>query len=71
MIRQAYQYCSYGSIYFADCSIQGCKPALVEGDVSEDLKKEASDRFVVGPIAEREFWSEERATMDIDRGPCL
>ena len=60
----------YGSIYFANDAFQGCHRALVEGTISEDLKEEVAERFVVGPAVERDFWSKERSTMDIDRGPC-
>lgn len=28
------------------------------------------ERFVIGPVADRDFWARERASMAIDRGPC-
>lgn len=28
-------------------------------------------RFSIGPVVGRDFWSKERAKMDIDRGPCM
>ena len=30
-----------------------------------------ADRFCVGPVATRPFWTEERREMSLDRGPCL
>lgn len=40
------------------------------GDVSPDLKRDAEARFTIGPLANREFWDEERASLAIDRGTC-
>jgi hypothetical protein len=48
----------YGSIFF-------------RGDLSPETASVAiDDTFVIGPSLERIFWSAERETMDIDRGPC-
>jgi hypothetical protein len=33
-------------------------------------KKEAESRFVNGPLVSSDFWDHERATLDIDHGPC-
>lgn len=30
-----------------------------------------ADRFCVGPLTTRSFWTEERSQMKLDRGPCL
>ena len=40
------------------------------GDVSPDLKKDVKKHFVIGPVANREFWNGERASLTINRGPC-
>ena len=48
----------YGSIFF-------------RGDVGPKMASVAVDEtFVIGPSLDRGFWSDERETMDIDRGPC-
>ena len=48
----------YGSIFF-------------RGDVGPKTVSAAVDEtFVIGPSLDRSFWSDERETMDIDRGPC-
>jgi hypothetical protein len=39
------------------------------GDVSQSLKQEVQERFVVGPVVDRDFYHAERATMSLDRGP--
>lgn len=40
------------------------------GDVSPDLKRDVKKHFVIGPVANREFWDGERASLTINRGPC-
>jgi hypothetical protein len=30
----------------------------------------AEERFVIGPVVDRDFWKGNRASMAIDRGPC-
>lgn len=59
----------YGSLYFAADTFQGCQRA----EVSEDLPglEHVEDQYVVGPIVDEGFWKDERARMDIDRGPCM
>lgn len=48
----------------------GCEAAEITGDFSEEIKEEVRKRFVIGPVVDRSFWDGERATMDINRGPC-
>ncbi|CEL11211.1 hypothetical protein ASPCAL14314 [Aspergillus calidoustus] len=59
----------YGSLYYTSENIPGAKSVEVQGNVSVDLRNAATRQFCLGPIAEREWWRGERATMDIDRGP--
>ena len=49
---------SHGSIFFR--SDVGAKMASAPVD----------ETFAIGPSLDRSFWSDERETMDIDRGPC-
>lgn len=45
--------------------------AEVMNDAAPEVKSEVKKRFSIGPVAERDFWSQERSVMDIDRGPCM
>ncbi|RMZ82272.1 hypothetical protein DV738_g1897, partial [Chaetothyriales sp. CBS 135597] len=65
----AYTTSSYGSIYFESDKVKGAVPAEILNDVSMELKSYVSERFTIGPSAEREFWAKERSAMAIDRGP--
>jgi hypothetical protein len=40
------------------------------GDIPAELKRVAEERFVIGPVVDRDFWNGKRASMAIDRGPC-
>lgn len=62
---------SYGSLYFASTNLRDAVPVDICADVSPELKDKIKRRFVIGPVAERHFWSKERAEMALDRGPCL
>ncbi|CZR51218.1 probable FMP29 Found in Mitochondrial Proteome [Phialocephala subalpina] len=59
----------YGNIYFAGDGFPGCEAAKVVGDIPAELKTGVEERFVIGPVVDRDFWHGERASMDIDRGP--
>ncbi|TVY47711.1 Altered inheritance of mitochondria protein, mitochondrial [Lachnellula occidentalis] len=59
----------YGNIYFASDSFPGCEAANVVGDISAESKRVVEERFVIGPVVDRDFWKGERASMAIDRGP--
>jgi uridine phosphorylase len=50
--------CSYGNLYFAKDAFSGCHKAEVTTEVSEALKRDVEDRFVVGPVVDRDFWGE-------------
>lgn len=60
----------YGNLYLANDSFPGCQKAELVGDVSKSVKDQVQNRFVVGPVVDAEFWNQERASMDVDRGPC-
>lgn len=70
MVALAYMQNSYGNLYIASDGFPGCVEVRVVGEVPELLKQEVATRFVIGPVADREFWHKERATMSVDRGPC-
>jgi hypothetical protein len=38
------------------------------GDILPHLKRVVEERFVIGPVAERDFWNGERASMAIAKG---
>ncbi|KAE8143675.1 kinase-like domain-containing protein [Aspergillus pseudotamarii] len=59
----------YGSLYYASENIPGAVAAEVVGDVPTEVRHTVMHRFAIGPVAERDFWNKERATMGIDRGP--
>ncbi|KAI0868933.1 kinase-like domain-containing protein [Hypoxylon argillaceum] len=59
----------YGSLYFAHQGFLGCVKAQVVGDVSASLIAEIESRYVIGPMADGDFWAGERKDMTIDRGP--
>ncbi|KZF23034.1 phosphotransferase family protein [Xylona heveae TC161] len=59
----------YGSLYYATQNIPGAAMAEVVSDVPEEVKNTVMRRFAIGPVVERDYWNNERATMDIDRGP--
>jgi uridine phosphorylase len=61
---------SYGNLYFANDAFPGCEKAEVIGALPQSLKDVVKDRFVIGPVVDQDFWHRERASMDIDRGPC-
>lgn len=58
----------HGSLYYKED---------LEEKFREDIPSVANDgslladRFCVGPVATRPFWTEERGQMNLDRGPCL
>lgn len=60
----------YGSLYFAGEAIDGSVVAEVIGDVSDEVRTDVTTRFVIGPTTKKSFWSDERLSMNIDRGPC-
>jgi hypothetical protein len=39
-------------------------------NIPHPQKKEAGNRFVIGPVVSSDFWDQEQATLDIDCGPC-
>ncbi|PYH81656.1 phosphotransferase family protein [Aspergillus uvarum CBS 121591] len=60
---------SYGSLYYAGANIRGAVPADTCAEISAELKDTIRRRFVIGPIAERHYWSKKRTEMALDRGP--
>lgn len=58
----------YGSLYFKECCpLEQCHDSA--GDVLVD-QSQKHPKFIIGPTAERTFWTDGRNTLDIDRGPC-
>lgn len=62
---------SYGNLYYSSDHVRGAATAEVVGHVDQEIRSEIMQRFTVGPVVNRGFWSKERSIMkDIDRGPC-
>ncbi|KAI1118707.1 kinase-like domain-containing protein [Nemania sp. NC0429] len=59
----------YGNLYFARHGLPGCVKAEVGGNTPAPLVAEIEGRYVIGPVAGKEFWDGERKNMSIDRGP--
>ncbi|EAW07758.1 aminoglycoside phosphotransferase family protein [Aspergillus clavatus NRRL 1] len=60
---------NYGSLYYSSANIRDAVPADTCAEISSQLKDKIRRRFVIGPVAERHYWSKERAEMALDRGP--
>ncbi|RMZ66082.1 phosphotransferase enzyme family [Pyrenophora seminiperda CCB06] len=59
----------YGNLYFAKDAYPGCVKVEITGDLSQSSKDMTNNRFVIGPVVDPTFWLQERASMNIDRGP--
>ncbi|GKZ66423.1 phosphotransferase enzyme [Aspergillus niger] len=47
----------------------GSQPAIVEGDnYPLEVRQKIAERFSIGPVVDTAFWSNERGSMNIDRG---
>ncbi|RMZ78659.1 hypothetical protein DV738_g3782, partial [Chaetothyriales sp. CBS 135597] len=57
----------YGSIYYRD----NCPDGLTVEQVGllDDRSSTSTSGFVIGPVADRHFWPDEKEGLDIDRGP--
>lgn len=60
----------YSNLYFSEDAFPGCEEAEVEGCISQSVRAGIEKRYVIRPVVERHFWTGERASMEIDRGPC-
>ncbi|KAL3458409.1 kinase-like domain-containing protein [Aspergillus heterothallicus] len=59
----------YGSLYYASDNVPGAFPAEIRSGIPARAMDEVARSFLIGPLAERTWWSKERADMEIDRGP--
>jgi hypothetical protein len=57
-----------GSLYFRECGVEGCEPAVITG-VPSEVAAHVKAKYCVGPIARREFYRGERKNMPY-HGPC-
>lgn len=58
----------YGSLYYRNDYPERLSPeesTVLCGSETEDVS-----RFVIGQVAERSFWVDEKGGVEIDRGPC-
>lgn len=61
----------FGSIYFASENVPGAVPVEITGVVAADANDHVKQRYSISPVTDADFWRKERATMEIDRGPCM
>ena len=54
-----------GCIYFRE-DIPNSEPLQTD----PPLPSQIADRFTMGPFVSNEYWSGQKAGMDLDRGPC-
>ena len=54
-----------GCIYFRE-DIPNSEPLQTNPPLSSQIL----DRFTMGPLVSNEFWSGQKASMDLNRGPC-
>ncbi|KAK8217850.1 kinase-like domain-containing protein [Phyllosticta capitalensis] len=59
----------YGNLYHAQDACPKCEKFKVAGSLPQQLKEDVERRFVIGPVVDEDFWKDERARIDIDRGP--
>ena len=59
-------YSEYGSVYYKEDLGEVCNNIPSE----QNGVHPADNQFVIGPTANRSFWTEERSQMTLDRGPC-
>ena len=57
---------SYGSIFYKK-DVEALPHEPIWPDGKQD---KASEKFVIGPMMNWDFWYGERATMEVNRGPC-
>lgn len=63
------KFSQYGSLYYKSDIPEADRAPRLYADVSRpDDGSEA--KFCIGPSANRNFYEDERADMDIERGPC-
>ncbi|KAL3264652.1 hypothetical protein ABHI18_000570 [Aspergillus niger] len=60
----------YGCLFNQKDAPPGSQPAIVEGDKYPlEVRQKIAERFSIGPVVDTAFWSNERGSMNIDRGP--
>lgn len=62
--------CRYGGLYFTKDAAKGSVPADIHGFIPPTLREQVLREYLIGPVTEKKFWRDQRAQMDIDRGPC-
>lgn len=59
------KFTKFGCLYFRE-DIPNSDPLQTNPPLSSQML----DRFTMGPLVSNEFWSGEKAGMDLSRGPC-
>ncbi|PKY07456.1 phosphotransferase family protein [Aspergillus campestris IBT 28561] len=63
------RFSEYGCLFYKKDAPSGSHPAIVEGDVSRELKHDIAEKFSIGPMVDTAFWNNGRGDMDIYCGP--
>ena len=64
----SFRFPKHGSLYYKkDLDEKFCEDSPNVANEGNPV----ADRFCIGPVATRSFWTEERRQMNLDRGPCL
>lgn len=64
----AVNFSKYGSLYYKTSIPETSRAAHLYADPS--MEDASSSKFCIGPVANRSYHEDERATLNLDRGPC-
>ena len=59
-----------GTLYYSSDAFEACEAAVVQGEVSQVVQDDVRRRFVVGPVADTDFYDEKAVTRAVECGPC-
>ncbi|KAL3456589.1 hypothetical protein BJX64DRAFT_38537 [Aspergillus heterothallicus] len=66
------KFLGYGCLFFTKDAPAGSRPATITGaSLSSEFKQRVAKRFSIGPMVTRDYWNDERAKLEIDRGPWI
>jgi len=58
----------YGSIYYRNDHPDGLN--CEESTILATSGTKDTSRFIIGPVTQQSFWTDEKSDLDINRGPC-
>ncbi|KAL2872460.1 uncharacterized protein BJX67DRAFT_8493 [Aspergillus lucknowensis] len=66
------KFLGYGCLFFSKDAPPGSCPVTIYGNqLSSEVKRKVAKQYSVGPMVTPEYWKNERAQMNIDRGPWI